>query len=127
VFDWSPEMPMEQPSRPVAISGRHVVALEAVAQDLRERLGREEGAVLHGLVTKLHRDMHPREATIYGSLLHEDAQRQRSVRVELRPEDIDKAADAWKHGLEVAVTGDLEPRGTGVRMRRLTTFAVRPE
>ncbi|MGW2790790.1 hypothetical protein ACWC9H_12800 [Streptomyces sp. NPDC001251] len=126
-FAWSPEMPMEQPSPPVAITGLHVRALEAVAQDLRERLAREQDAVLHGVVTKLHRDVNPREATIYGSFLHEDSQRQRSVRVELRPEDLDKAADAWRHGLEVAVTGDLEPRGTGVRMRRVGTFAVRPD
>ncbi|MFD0070534.1 hypothetical protein, partial [Streptomyces sp. NPDC127574] len=96
-------------------------------QDLRERLGREQDAVVHGVVTKLHRDVSPREATIYGSLLHEDSLRQRRVRVELRPEDLDKATDAWRHGLEVAVTGDLEPRGTGVRMRRVTLFTVGPE
>ncbi|MFE4989921.1 hypothetical protein ACFRH4_01015 [Streptomyces mirabilis] len=126
-FAWSPEMPMEQPSRPVAITSRHVEALEAVAQDLRERLGREQDAVLHGVVTKLHRDRDPREATIYGSLLHEDSPRQRRIRVELRPEDIDKAADAWRQGLEVAVKGDLEPRGTGMRMRRVTAFLVRQE
>ncbi|MCF4139378.1 hypothetical protein L1856_25365 [Streptomyces sp. Tue 6430] len=126
-FAWSSEMPMEQPSPPVAISRRHVEALDAVAKDLRERLGREEGAVLNGVVTKLHRDVHPREATIYGSFLHEDALRQRRVRVELRAEDIDRAADAWRAGLEVAVAGDLEPRGTGVRMRRVTMFVVRPE
>ncbi|MFD5475329.1 hypothetical protein [Streptomyces sp. NPDC127105] len=50
--------------------------------------------------------------------------RQRRVRVELRREDVDKAADAWRRGLEVGVTGDLEPRGTGVRMRRVETFVV---
>jgi hypothetical protein len=69
----------------------------------------------------------PWEATIYGALLHEDSLRQRSVRVELRPEDIDKAVDARRRGLEMAVRSDLEPRGTGVRMRRVTMFAVRPE
>ncbi|MEV4865843.1 hypothetical protein [Streptomyces ossamyceticus] len=126
-FAWSSEMPMEQPSPPVVIAPRHVVALEAVAKDLRERLGREENAVLFGVVTKLNRDVNPREATIYGSLPRDDFYRQRSVRVELRPEDIDKAADAWRHGLEVAVRGDLEPRGTGMRMRRVTTFTVRQE
>ncbi|WP_445280037.1 hypothetical protein [Streptomyces sp. DSM 118148] len=126
-FAWSSEMPVEQPSPPVAISHRQVEALEAVARDLRERLGREENAVLNGVVTKLRRDVTPHEATIYGSFLHEDVLRQRSVRVELRAEDIDNAADAWRRGLEVAVAGDLEPRGTGVRMRRVTMFVVRPE
>lgn len=126
-FAWSSEMPMEQPSPPVGISHRHVEALEAVAQDLRARLGREEGAVLHGVVTNLHRDVHPREATIYGSFLQDDTLRQRRVRVELRTEDVDRAAEAWRRGLEVTVAGDLEPRGTGVRMRRVTMFAVRPE
>ncbi|MFI6804458.1 hypothetical protein ACIBO6_05500 [Streptomyces luteogriseus] len=126
-FAWSSEMPMEQPSPPVEITPRHVEALEAVAKDLRERLGREENAVLNGVVTKLRRDVNPREATIYGSFLHDEALRQRSVRVELRAEDIDRAADAWRQGLEVAVAGDLEPRGTGVRMRRVTMFVVRPE
>ncbi|MEU3147802.1 hypothetical protein, partial [Streptomyces sp. NPDC006999] len=37
------------------------------------------------------------------------------------------SVDAWRAGLEVAVAGDLEPRGTGVRMRRVTRFVVRPE
>lgn len=41
----------------------------------------------------------------------------RSVRVELRPEDVDKAAAAWLDGFEVAVHGDVEPYGTGMRMR----------
>ncbi|MFE5920886.1 hypothetical protein [Streptomyces sp. NPDC056468] len=126
-FSWSSERPMEQPSPPIAIKREHTGALEAVAKDLRERLGREEGAVVRGVVMKLHRDVHPREATIYGSLLPEESLRQRRVRVELRPEDIDKATDAWRDGLEVAVTGDLEPRGTGVRMREVTAFVVRPE
>jgi hypothetical protein len=126
-FAWSSERPMEQPSPPVAINRRHVRALEAVAKDLRQRLGREAGAVLHGVVTKLNRDVAPPEATVYGDIVREDFQRQRSVRVELRPEDIDKAADAWRRGLEVVVKGDLEPRGTGVRMRQVTAFTVRPE
>ncbi|MFD8370471.1 hypothetical protein ACFV2Z_06795 [Streptomyces sp. NPDC059688] len=126
-YAWSSEMPVEQPSPPVAFSPPHAEALEAVAKDLRERLGREEGAVLHGVVTKLHRDVNPREATIYGYLVHEVTGRQRRVRVELRPEDIDKATDAWRRGLEVAVTGDLEPRGAGVRMRRVAAFMVLAE
>lgn len=126
-FAWSSEMPMEQPSPPVGISHRHVGALDAVAKDLRERLGREEGAVLNGVVTKLHRDVNPREATIYGSFLQDDTLRQRRVRVELRAEDVDRAAEAWRRGLEVTVAGDLEPRGTGVRMRGVTRFVVRPE
>ncbi|MEU9340456.1 hypothetical protein AB0D74_04430 [Streptomyces sp. NPDC048278] len=126
-FAWSSELPVEQPSPPVGFSRRHAVALDAVAKDLRERLGREEGAVLHGVVMKLHRDVNPREATIYGYLVHEDTSRQRRVRVELRPEDLDKATDAWRRGLEVSVTGDLEPRGTGVRMRGVSVFVVQPE
>jgi hypothetical protein len=124
-FAWSSERPVEQPSPPVSISRRHTKALEAVAQDLRERLGREEDAVLHGVVQKLHRDVHPREATIFGSFLHEDHRRQRRVRVELRAEDIDRATEAWRDGWEVTVTGDLEPRGTGVRMRGVSGFVVR--
>ena len=126
-FAWSSERPVEQPSPPVSISRSHTRALEAVAQDVRERLGREEGAVLHGVVQKLHRDVHPREATIFGSFLHEDHRRQRRVRVELRAEDIDRAAEAWRYGWGVTVTGDLEPRGTGVRMRGVSGFVVRPE
>ncbi|WP_326753640.1 hypothetical protein OH738_20685 [Streptomyces hirsutus] len=47
--------------------------------------------------------------------------------MELRTEDVGKAAEAWRRGLEVAVTGDLEPRGTGVRMRRVEGFAVLQE
>ncbi|MFC8666740.1 MULTISPECIES: hypothetical protein [Streptomyces] len=51
----------------------------------------------------------------------------RSVRVELRPEDVDKAAAAWLDGFEVAVHGDVEPYGTGMRMRGVRAFVVRPE
>ncbi|GGP71253.1 hypothetical protein GCM10010278_56170 [Streptomyces melanogenes] len=126
-FAWSSERPMEQPSPPVAIGGLHAGALEAVAKDLRERLGREEGAMLHGVVTKLHWDVNPSEATVYGSLLHADSLRHRRVRVELRAEDIDRATEAGRNGWEVTVRGDLEPRGTGVRMRGVTEFVVRPE
>ena len=53
--------------------------------------------------------------------------RVRGVRVDLRPEDVDQATTAWRHGLEVTVTGDLEPRGTGVRMRVVTGFVVRQQ
>lgn len=126
-YAWSSELLMEQSSPPVMITGRHVVALEAVAKDLRERLGREQGAILQGVVTKLQRDRDPREATIYGSFVHEDSPRQRRVLVELRPEDVDAAVRAWRQGVEVVVTGDLEPRGTGVRMRGVTVFTVGAE
>lgn len=126
-FAWSAERPVEQPSPPVVINRRHVVALEAVAQNLRERLGREENAILHGVVTKLHWDVNPREATVYGSFLHDDSQRHRSVRVVLRAQDIDRATEAGRNGWEVAVSGDVEPRGTGVRMREVRNFVVRPE
>ncbi|MEV8018419.1 hypothetical protein AB0O76_19185 [Streptomyces sp. NPDC086554] len=83
---------MEQSSPPVTITQTHVEVLEAGAKDLRERLGRETGAILHGFVTKLHtEDRDNREATISGSFLHEDVGRSRRVRVQLRPEDIDPA------------------------------------
>ncbi|MEV5987183.1 hypothetical protein AB0L85_19500 [Streptomyces sp. NPDC052051] len=124
-FDWSPEMPMEQDSPPVTITSRHVRALEAGARELRERAAREEGTVLHGVVTRLS-GQDDRQATIYGSLLHEDASRVRSVRVELRAEDVDKATVAWLDGFEVAVHGDVEPYGTGMRMRDVRAFVVRP-
>ncbi|MEU3253094.1 hypothetical protein [Streptomyces sp. NPDC006997] len=126
-FAWSSERPMEQPSPPVAISRAHTGALEAVAKDLRERLGREAGAMLRGVVAKLHWDASPREATVYGSFLHEDSPRYRRVRVELRPEDVARATEAGHNGWEVTVRGDVEPRGTGVRMRGVTEFVVRPE
>ncbi|WP_405556821.1 hypothetical protein OHV08_23530 [Streptomyces canus] len=126
-FAWSSERPVEQPSPPVAINPRQTEALEAVAKDLRERLGREDGAMLHGVVTKLHWDVSPREATVYGSLLHGDSPRHRRVRVVLRAEDIDRATEAGRNGWEVMVRGDLEPRGTGVRMRGVTEFVVRPD
>ncbi|WP_328728724.1 hypothetical protein [Streptomyces griseoaurantiacus] len=125
-FAWSAEVRMEQASPPVELTPRHVEALEEGAKDLRQRLGREPEAVLHGVVTRL-RGQGARDATIYGSLLREDASRVRSVRVDLRPEDVDKATVAWRNGLEVAVTGDLEPYGTGLRMRRVTGFVTRPE
>ncbi|MFJ7270773.1 hypothetical protein ACIQV3_29720 [Streptomyces sp. NPDC099050] len=125
-FDWAPEMPMSQTSPPVTLTGRHVPALEAGAKELRERAAREEGAILYGVVTRLSGQGH-RQATIYGSMLHEDPSRVRSVRVELRPEDVDRAAAAWRDGYEVAVHGDVEPYGTGVRMRDLREFVVRPE
>lgn len=125
-FAWSSEMPVEQPSPPVELTPRHVEALEAGAKDLRERAAREEGAILNGVVTRLS-GQDDRQATIYGSLLHEDASRVRSVRVELRPEDVDKATAAWLDGFEVAVHGDVEPYGTGVRMRGVRAFVVRPE
>ncbi|MEV1026785.1 hypothetical protein [Streptomyces sp. NPDC050264] len=127
-FAWSAEVPMEQASPPVTIAPRHVEALEAGAKDLRERLGREVGAVLHGFVIKLHTDGRDyREATIYGSFLHEDVGRSRRVRVSLRPEDVDAATRAWRNGQEIAVTGDTEGRGAGLRMSDVTAFVVRPE
>ncbi|MDX3617126.1 hypothetical protein [Streptomyces europaeiscabiei] len=125
-FDWSPERPMEQDSPPVSLTPLHVRVLEEGARELRERAAREEGAVLHGVVTRLS-GQGDRQATIYGSLLHEDPSRVRRVRVELRPEDVDRATIAWRDGLEVAVQGDVEPYGTGVRMRGVRAFVVRPE
>lgn len=125
-FAWSSEMPVEQPSPPVELTPLHVEALEEGAKDLRERAAREEGAILHGVVTRLS-GQGDRQATIYGSLLHEDASRVRSVRVELRPEDVDKATAAWLDGFEVAVRGDVESYGTGMRMRGVRAFVVRPE
>ncbi|MFG3033998.1 hypothetical protein ACGFZJ_36540 [Streptomyces sp. NPDC048253] len=125
-FDWSPEKPVAQDSPPVSLTPLHVRALEAGAKDLRERAAREEGAVLHGVVTRLS-GQDDRQATIYGSLLHEDASRVRSVRVELRPEDVERATAAWLDGFEVAVHGDVEPYGTGVRMRGVRAFVVRPQ
>lgn len=125
-FDWAPEMPMTQASPPVTIKRVHLAALVAGAKELRERAAREEGAVLHGVVTRLSGQGH-REATIYGRLLHEPSSRVRSVRVELRPEDVDKATVAWRRGLEVAVQGDVEPYGTGVRMRGVREFVIRLE
>ncbi|WP_086747630.1 MULTISPECIES: hypothetical protein [Streptomyces] len=125
-FDWSPEMPMEQDSPPVSLTPLHVRMLEEGARDLRERAAREEGAVLRGVVTRLS-GQGDRQATIYGSLLHEDASRVRSVRVELRPEDVDRATAAWLDGFEVAVEGDVEPYGNGVRMRGVRAFVVRPQ
>ncbi|WP_255949929.1 hypothetical protein [Streptomyces odontomachi] len=127
-FSWSPELPVAQPSPPVRIASRHLVALEEGAKDLRARLGREVGAVLRGMVSRLSSEEQGyREATIYGSFEHEDAERFRRVRVRLRPEDVDRATDAWRNRYEVAVRGDLEPRGTGVRMRAVTAFAVLTE
>lgn len=126
-FAWSSELPMEQASPPVTLTPRHVEALEAGAKDLRERLGREQGAVLYGVVTRLHAEDGLREATVYGSFEHEDFARPRRVRVQLRPEDVDRATEAWRHHLEVAVRGDLEPRGVGVRMRGVTAFTVQQE
>ena len=35
-FDWSPEVPMEQESPPVALTPRHVRVLEAGAKELRD-------------------------------------------------------------------------------------------
>lgn len=127
-FAWSSEVRMEQSSPPVTITPLHVEVLEAGAKDLRERLGRETGAILRGVVTKLQtEDWDNREATIYGTFLHDDVARSRRVRVRLRPEDVDPATRAWRNGFDVAVTGDVEPRGTGVRMRDVTAFVVRPE
>ncbi|MDT6984962.1 hypothetical protein ACFSUJ_20595 [Streptomyces lusitanus] len=125
-FAWSPEVRMEQASPPVEIARRHVEVLEEGAKDLRARLGREPEAVLRGVVTRLS-GQGDREAAVYGSLLREEDSRVRSVRVDLRPEDVDKATRAWRRGLEVAVTGDLEPYGTGLRMRQVVGFVVQEE
>ncbi|MFB7579964.1 hypothetical protein [Streptomyces hydrogenans] len=122
-FDWAPEMPMTQSSPPVSIESRHLRVLEEGAQELRARAAHEEGALLRGVVTRLS-GQGDRQATIYGSLLHEAASRVRSVRVELRPEDVDRATEAWRKGYEVAVQGDLEPYGTGVRMRGVRAFVI---
>jgi hypothetical protein len=125
-FDWSPELPVEQDSPPVSLTPLHVRVLEDGARELRERAAREEGAILRGVVTRLS-GQGDRQATIYGYLLHEHASRLRSVRVELRPEDVDRATVAWRDGLQVAVQGDVEPYGTGVRMRGVREFVVRQE
>lgn len=126
-FAWSAELPVEQASPPVTLTPLHLEVLEEGAKDLRERLGREQGALLVGVVNRLHAEESHREATIYGSFDHDDSARPRRVRVRLRPEDVDRATGAWRHGLEVAVRGDLEPRGTGVRMRAVTAFTVRQD
>ncbi|MFE5896400.1 hypothetical protein ACFQ67_03135 [Streptomyces sp. NPDC056488] len=120
-FDWAPEVPMTQASPPVTIKTNHLPALEAGAKELRERAAREEGALLHGVVTRLS-GQGDRQATIYGRLLHEPSSRVRSVRVELRPEDVDRATEAWRRGYEVTVQGDVEPYGTGMRMRGVREF-----
>ncbi|MBU6535566.1 hypothetical protein [Streptomyces mayonensis] len=123
-FAWSSDVRMEQASPPVELTRAHLEVLEVGAKDLREKWGREPEAILHGVVTRLSGQGN-REATVYGTLLHEDDARTRSVRVDLRPEDVDKATRAWRHGLEVAVKGDLGPYGTGLRMRQVLGFAVR--
>ncbi|MFD4696697.1 hypothetical protein [Streptomyces niveus] len=126
-FAWSSELPVDQPSPPVVIAPRHLEALEEGAKDLRARLGHERGAVLHGMVTRLHAEDHgSREATVYGSFEHEDYARVRHVRVRLRPDDVDRATEAWRNRYEVLVKGDVEPRGNGVRMRDVTAFVVVP-
>jgi hypothetical protein len=117
---------VEQDSPPVSLTSLHVRVLEDGARELRERAAREEGAILRGVVTRLS-GQGDRQATIYGYLLHEHASRLRSVRVELRPEDVDRATVAWRDGLQVAVQGDVEPYGTGVRMRGVREFVVRQE
>ncbi|MGP2435680.1 hypothetical protein [Streptomyces sp. JW3] len=124
-FSWFPDLPVAQDSPPVAITRRHVEVLEEGAKDLRERLGRERGAVLVGVVTRLRAEDGDREATVYGSFEHENYARTRRVRVLLDPEHVDRATDAWRDGMEVVVEGDLEPRGNGLRMRTVTAFAVR--
>ncbi|MFJ2173922.1 hypothetical protein ACIOHE_13540 [Streptomyces sp. NPDC087851] len=127
-FAWSSELPVEQPSPPVNIASRHLEALEEGAKDLRARLGHEAGAVLRGVVTRLHAEhLGSREATVYGFFEHEYAARMRNVRVRLRREDIDPATDAWRNRYEVLVEGDTEPRGNGVKMRHVSAFVVRPE
>ncbi|WP_431990225.1 hypothetical protein [Streptomyces albogriseolus] len=103
-FAWSPEVRMEQASSPVEIARRHVEVLEEGAKDLGARLGRGPEALLRGVVTRLS-GQGDREAAVYGSLLHEEDTRVRSVRVDLRPEDVDKATRAWRRGLEVAGDG----------------------
>ncbi|MFD9876640.1 hypothetical protein, partial [[Kitasatospora] papulosa] len=102
-YAWSPELPVEQPSPPVDVDSRHVEALEAGAKDLRERFAREDGAELQGMVTRLRHEDGWREATIYGSFVHEDSARMRKVRVSLRAEDLDQATLAFRHGAEVRV------------------------
>ncbi|MET9368269.1 hypothetical protein ABZY00_10525 [Streptomyces griseoflavus] len=126
-FAWSPDLPVLQASPPVAITPQHVEVLEVAAKDLRERVGRESGAVLVGMVKDLRAEDGRREATVYGSFEHEDSGRPRRVRVQLNPEHVDRATDAWRHRLEVVLRGDLEPHGTGLRMRAVTAFAVRQE
>ncbi|MBE4734863.1 hypothetical protein [Streptomyces caniscabiei] len=110
----------------MSLTPLHVRMLEEGARELRERAAREQGALLRGVVTRLS-GQDDRQATIYGSLRHEDASRVRSVRVELRPEDVDSATAAWLDGFEVAVEGDVEPYGNGVWMRDVRAFVVRPQ
>ncbi|MFD4765614.1 hypothetical protein [Streptomyces niveus] len=79
------------------------------------------------MVTRLHAEDHgSREGTVYGSFEHEDYARMRHVRVRLRPDDVDRATEAWRNRYEVLVKGDVEPRGNGVRMRDVTAFVVVP-
>ncbi|MEU5402627.1 hypothetical protein ABZ348_25375 [Streptomyces sp. NPDC005963] len=121
-YAWSPEMPVEQPSPPVSIASEQVEALEAGAKDLRARLGQESGVVLRGMVIRLRRDVEPPEATVYGSFDHDES-RQRRVRVDLHADHLDRATAAFRDRLEVAVTGDTEPSGSGVRLRRVSHFS----
>ncbi|MFE2277140.1 hypothetical protein ACFXAE_07715 [Streptomyces sp. NPDC059454] len=73
------------------------------------------------------RDYPGRIADILETLAVVESRRPRRVRVQLNPEHVDRTTDAWRHRLEVVLRGDLEPHGTGLRMRAVTAFAVRQE
>ncbi|MFI0931187.1 hypothetical protein ACH4RG_05545 [Streptomyces sp. NPDC021019] len=125
-FTWSPDLPVEQPTRRIELAPPQLAALDAGAKDLRARLGRMDMTLL-GSVVRLHREL-PYGAgavTVAGYFEDRDDSRPRRVRMTLNQHDYGKAAEAHRRGDEVLVRGDLVALGNAPRLDNVRSFIVR--
>lgn len=122
-FEWSPELPMNQPTQPVLFEPRMQQALKAAAAALRERWG-QRNALVRGHVVRLLRE--PRstdgEITIMGRALHTEDPRPHPFWVRLREADYTRATTAHREGLEVEAVGDLERRSNRTYIAHISDF-----
>lgn len=98
----------------------------AEASDFLRTKQPRDGVTVSGLVVRLFRvaKSGPGQVSIYGS--DDDSGATRRFRVELTEDDYTKAITAHSRGLQVIAVGDIDARGTHLRLKHLTSFALVP-
>lgn len=104
--------------------GQQRIMSEA-AEFLRTKQPRS-GVTVVGLVVRLFRQSKfgPGEVVIQGP--DDDTGTERRFRLQITEEDYNEAVRAHQTGLQVTVTGDVEPHGTRLTIKRPRSFAVIP-
>lgn len=124
-FSQSPLAAGSREPRRLKITPNQQIIFGAAADFLRTRQPRADVTVT-GLVVRLFREGKLGNGEVVVQGVDDDTEQARRFRVELTESDYNQAVRAHGTGLQVAVTGDLDIRGTRRSLHRLTSFAVLP-